>query len=93
MWWKAIFADGESVVEKVRVRNRHDCCGERLTGVKITIDGQFCGTIPPTKQGAWVEVKCDKPLKGKEIRLTSPKTDHLQLNAVQAFGWSNTKKS
>jgi len=26
-WWKASFGDGESVVEKVRIRNRHDCCG------------------------------------------------------------------
>jgi ribosomal protein L44E len=33
-WWKASFNGGESVVERVRIRNRHDCCGNRLTGTK-----------------------------------------------------------
>jgi hypothetical protein len=38
-WWKASFVGGARRVERVRVKNRHDCCGERLTGTKITIDG------------------------------------------------------
>ena len=47
-WWKASFTGGKAFIEKVRVKNRHDCCGERLTGTKITIDGKFCGTIGAT---------------------------------------------
>ena len=66
-WWKASFGDGDSVVEKVRIRNRHDCCGTRIAGTKVTVDGQLCGTIPSAGNGAWIEVKCTKPLKGKEI--------------------------
>jgi hypothetical protein len=31
MWWKASFKDGTSIVESVKVKNRVDCCGERLT--------------------------------------------------------------
>jgi len=38
-WWKASFVGGTRLVEGVKVKNRHDCCGERLTGTKITIDG------------------------------------------------------
>jgi len=26
-WWKATMSGGESVVERVRIKNRHDCCG------------------------------------------------------------------
>jgi hypothetical protein len=66
-WWKASFVGGPRRVERVRVKNRHDCCGERLTGTKITIDGEFCGTIPATGNGQWAEVKCARPLLGKEI--------------------------
>jgi hypothetical protein len=39
MWWKASFMGGKSIVDRVRVKNRHDCCGERLTGTMITVSG------------------------------------------------------
>jgi hypothetical protein len=86
-WWKASFNGGDSVVEKVRIRNRHDCCGNRLTGTKITIGDQVCGTIPATGTGAWVEVKCAEPLMGGEIKLTTTRNDYLQINAVEPYGW------
>jgi hypothetical protein len=76
-WWKASFKGGYAMIESVRIRNRHDCCGDRLTGTKITIDGQFCGTIPSTGTGAWADVKCAKPLRGKEIQLTTTRNDYL----------------
>lgn len=66
-WWRASFADGNSLIERVRIRNRHDCCGERIAGTKVTVDGQLCGTIPSAGNGAWIEVKCTKPLSGKVI--------------------------
>jgi len=66
-WWKASFIGGDRMIDRVRVKNRHDCCGERLTGTKITIDGQFCGTIPKTGNGQWAEVKCKSKLVGREI--------------------------
>jgi len=81
------------LVEKVRVKNRHDCCGERLTGTKITIGGQFCGTIPATGQGKFVEVKCAKPLFGGEIQLTTTRNEYLQINSVECYGWNVSKGS
>jgi hypothetical protein len=44
-YWKASFVGGEALIEKVRVKNRHDCCGKRIAGTKVTIGGQLCGTI------------------------------------------------
>jgi hypothetical protein len=43
MWWKASFDGGAQWVWKVYVKNRKDCCGGRLSGVKVTIGGQDCG--------------------------------------------------
>jgi len=86
-FWKASFVGGESVVEKVRVKNRHDCCGNRIAGTKVTVDGELCGTISGGSNGQWIEVKCSSPLVGKEIQLTTTRNDYLQINAVEPFGW------
>ena len=66
-WWKASFKGGERLVNTVRVKNRHDCCGTRIAGTKVTISGQFCATLPSAGNGVWIEVKCVRPLMGKEI--------------------------
>jgi hypothetical protein len=50
-WWKASFVGGEQLVERVRVKNRHDCCGDRIAGTKITVDGELCGTLPKGSNG------------------------------------------
>jgi len=76
------------LIEKVRVKNRHDCCGGRIAGTKVTISGQFCATLPSAGNGAWIDVKCEKPLMGTEIRLTTTRRDYLQINAVEPYGWS-----
>jgi len=39
MWWKASFKDGTTMVESVKVKNRVDCCGERLSSLRVTVDG------------------------------------------------------
>jgi hypothetical protein len=67
------------LIERVRVKNRHDCCGERLNGTKITVDGQDCGTITAGKgsNGKMFDVKCSKPIFGKTIRLTTTRRDYL----------------
>jgi hypothetical protein len=68
MWWKASFVGGGALIERVRVKNRHDCCGERLAGTRITIGGQECGKIQNgTKTNQWYEVRCARPLAGGEI--------------------------
>jgi hypothetical protein len=86
-YWKASFVGGGAMIDRVRIRNRHDCCGNRIAGTKVTIDGEECGTIPGGGNGQWIEVKCKKPLVGKEIQLTTTRNDYLQINAVQPYGW------
>jgi hypothetical protein len=49
MFWKCPFSGNQNAwVWKVRVLNRRDCCGDRLSGTKISIGGQECGTITGT---------------------------------------------
>jgi hypothetical protein len=50
-WWQASFVGGPRLVESVRVKNRHDCCGDRIAGTKIEISGQLCGTISGGSNG------------------------------------------
>jgi hypothetical protein len=77
-WWKATFLAGESIIERVRVKNRHDCCGDRLVGTKVTVDGEECGMITSNPgNGKYFEVKCKEPLVGKEIQLTTTKNTWL----------------
>lgn len=66
-YWKASFKGGPAMIESVRIRNRHDCCGNRIAGTKVTISGQLCGTISGGSNGQWITVKCSKPLVGTEI--------------------------
>jgi len=88
-YWRASFVGGAALIERVRVKNRHDCCGERLADTRITIGGLECGKIQAnTKTNQWYEVRCARPLPGGEIQLTTTRADYLQINAVEPYGWS-----
>jgi hypothetical protein len=89
MWWKASFKDGKYLIAGVRIKNRVDCCGERLTETLVTIGGQECGKLPSiTATGKWYSVKCAKPLVGGEIQLTTTKAMYLQISGVKVIGWN-----
>jgi hypothetical protein len=91
MWWKASFVGGQTMVEYVEIKNRVDCCGERLAATKVTVGGQLCGNIENgTKTGKWYTVRCVKPLVGGEIQLTTTRNDYLQISGIHVFGWSSS---
>ena len=58
MWWKAEFG-GEYQISMVKIRNRRDCCGNRLKGTKVFIGNTQCGTINGGGQGQWYQVRCN----------------------------------
>ena len=43
-WWE-VDLGGVYTVQYVRIKNRVDCCSNRLDGVKVLVDGMECGTI------------------------------------------------
>jgi hypothetical protein len=87
MFWKCGFQGKQNAwVWKVRVLNRKDCCGDRLSGTKVSIGGQECGTISgSTKNGQWYEVKCAKPVRGNQIILETTRNVYLSISGIEVY--------
>ena len=43
-WWE-VDLGGDYTVQYVRIKNRMDCCSNRLDGVKVLVGGMECGII------------------------------------------------
>jgi hypothetical protein len=69
-WWEVGFNQGYWV-DRIRVRNRKSCCGNRLNRTKVFIGDQECGSVNGGSNGAWYTVKCSKPLFGNKVRLVT----------------------
>jgi len=86
MWWKASFGGSQYTVYSVRIRNRKDCCGQRLAMTKVMIGSQLCGQTPAkTTNGAWYTVQCSKGLKGGEIKLVTTRNEYLSITGILVF--------
>jgi hypothetical protein len=60
-FWKGLFANGAHTITQVRVKNRNDAYGERLSRTNIFIGGRLCGRIPDIpagKNGKWYTLEC-----------------------------------
>ena len=74
------------MVTMVKIKNRSDCCGERLAKTLVKIGGQQCGKTPSnTKTGQWIVVKCKTPLKGLDIKLETTKKTYLHFEDILVF--------
>jgi len=86
-WWKGEFKNGFHLISSVRIRNRIDCCGERLAGVIVKIDDQVCGSLPEnTKSGEWYTVECSSAMTGYSVTLEMARNDYLQIAGVEVSG-------
>jgi hypothetical protein len=96
-WWKAEFTEGYKNVSEVRITNRADCCGDRLSGTEVWISGQKCGQITgTTTNGTVYTVACEDAdgnaatLSGNEVTIKQDTTyTALQLAEVQVWGNDN----
>jgi hypothetical protein len=85
MWWKAQFGRNYWV-DKVRIKNRHNCCGGRLAGTEVFIGGKSCGKVEAgTQNGKWYTVKCQEDLRGKEIELKTTKNEYLSIAGIEVW--------
>jgi hypothetical protein len=69
-WWEVGF-NQPYLVDRVRVKNRHNCCGNRLNRTKVFVGTEECGSVNGGSNGAWYTVKCSKPIFGNKIRLVT----------------------
>jgi hypothetical protein len=83
-WWEVNFTQ-EYWVDRVRVRNRKDCCGARLNQTRVLIGDQECGRVNGGSNGAWYTVKCAKPLFGNKVRLVTVQNEYLSISGIEVW--------
>merc|ERR1711957_300935 len=83
MWWKVKFPVKYNF-SKIRIKNRANCCPDRLDLTKVYVSGKLCGTIPKgTKKNTWYEVTCN--LTGNEIKLVTTQNTYLSIQGFKAY--------
>jgi hypothetical protein len=79
-WWRGRMRHAYRIT-RIRIRNRRDCCGQRLARTKVLVDGRECGRMPGrTANGRWYEVRCN--LRGREIKLVTVQNTYLSITGI-----------
>ena len=74
------------MVDKVRILNRFNCCGDRLGGTSVFIGEKLCGKVPDvTEQNKWYDIKCEKPIEGEHVELITNKNTYLNISGIEVF--------
>jgi len=74
------------LVDTVRILNRFNCCGDRLGGTSVSIGDQHCGKVPEkTEQNKWYDIKCEKPIAGKQVELRTNKNTYLNISGIEVI--------
>ena len=96
--WVQLELQPESVVYGVKITNRVNCCGERLSDVevrvgdeKVTVQSQqglssnkLCGTFDgPGTNGEVVRIECSKPIPGMYITIQIKDRSVKQINIAE----------
>ena len=86
MWWSVNFGGGEHWITDVRIRNRRDCCGNRLASTKVMVGNKQCGSLPSrTQNGKWYTVKCSSPIRGGFVKLILTRNEYLSISGIEIF--------
>ncbi|XP_033012061.1 uncharacterized protein LOC117050501 [Lacerta agilis] len=93
-WWYVDLGD-EYAISTVLVKNRQDCCGNRLQGAEIRVgnamahrskSNSLCGTITDNRSGSISVFNCDW-LKGRYVSVQIPDhEEYLTLCEVEVYG-------
>ena len=85
MFWKVGFK-GDFSVDRVRILNRRDCCGNRLAGTKVFIGNTYCGVIQQgTQNGKWYEAKCNVRVTGNQVKLVTQQNEYLSISGIEVY--------
>jgi len=95
-FWRGLFSDGAYTVTQVRIKNRADCCSERLSKVNVFIGNELCGRlpdIPKGKDGKWYTLECKNPIIGTSIKLVTTRDDYLHFTQIEVYALKHQKLS
>ena len=68
-WWQVALPKAHSIAA-IEITNRGDCCGERLNGFNVLVDGRKCASNVQIKQGETKTVPCEAT--GKVVKVELP---------------------
>ncbi|XP_034980547.1 fucolectin-like [Zootoca vivipara] len=92
-WW-LVDLDSEYAIAAVMVKNRDDCCGERLLGAEVRVgntivdhgkSNTLCGIITDVTQGSVSSFNCHW-LRGRYMSIHIPRHGYLTLCEVDVYG-------
>ncbi|XP_061463143.1 fucolectin-like isoform X2 [Rhineura floridana] len=93
-WWY-VDLGGQYAISAVVVKNREDCCGERLQGAQVHVgdsvadhgkSSPLCGTITNTSLGSITMLSCNW-LKGRYVSINIPgREEYLHVCEVEVYG-------
>jgi hypothetical protein len=84
-WWRGEFG-GMYHIAMVKIRNRKDCCGQRLAKTKVFIGTQLCGQLPDkTQNGKWYVVQCKSRIKSNFVKLVTVQNEYLSITGIKVF--------
>lgn len=89
---KAAFHGQTYMVHRIRIRNRKDCCGQRLasSSVRVVFQGKEieCGKLPArTENGKWYEVSCKGNMVGDSVKVVTTRNEYLSMTGIEVFGF------
>jgi hypothetical protein len=90
-WWKLALPDSNSIIEKIVIWNRLDCCSSRLSGTTVEVlgaDGEVKATklIESTNNVEKVEFTFDNLVYGAGIKIYNTRKEYISLAEVEVFG-------
>ncbi|XP_062835973.1 fucolectin-like [Anolis carolinensis] len=98
-WWYVDLGD-QYAVNTVLVKNRGDCCGERLKGAEIRVGNYrgnhksnfLCGTISDVRWGSLSTINC-YGAKGHYVSIIIPgRSEYLHVCEVEVYGTRAQKR-
>ena len=80
-WWKVVFPSPVDI-SQVKLTNRGDCCGERLDGAVLSLDGIECASGVIIGQGQTGTLQCEGS-QVTELKVSLPGDGEITLCEVQ----------
>jgi len=70
-------------ISKIKIANRGDCCGHRLNGFNVYVDGHRCAHNVGISQGETKVVACSRT--GRNVKVALGKSDYLTICEFSVF--------
>ena len=96
--WLQVELHEASVVSRVTIFNRADCCGDRFRNVEVRVgftkfsegdlsENELCATYAgPGQDGEVISIYCTEGIKGQYVSVQLMETECLNIAEVEIYG-------